>query len=142
MAARRHCRPGTATERLLLVSEDKKLSRACQEWGHTPPVVRTLAQLRATLFDVELDAGDASWIVLRYLGASLPADLGVGGSLPIGNTPDLVETITNDPDEWSESEVTGAWLTRLTAVAGIGRIAIEQAQAVNIPTSTSRWSAP
>ncbi|MBV9142129.1 MAG: hypothetical protein JO115_14650 [Pseudonocardiales bacterium] len=118
---------GASTEPLLLVSEDKALVRACQEWGFALPVMRTLAQLRATLFDVELDTGDASWIVLRYLAANLPGDLGIDGSLPIGNTSDLVKAIADDPEGWPESEVTGARLTRLTAVAGIEKITVEQA---------------
>jgi hypothetical protein len=112
-------RAGATTEPLLFITEDDDIVWACTRWGYTTPVTRKLSQVRATVFEVELDTGVAAWLVLRYLARRMPVDLrnqstsGAADALLVGATPGLIHAL--DPDPVDSHKVTDATLTRLTA---------------------------
>lgn len=114
-----------AAEELLFLSGDKDIEAAYQEWGYPPPILRSLRDIRASLFEDVPASAEDTWLVVQYLVGRMPLDLrdpapAAEADAPlIGNTPGLVEIL--DPDPVDSHVVTTANLTQVTALAGLGR---------------------
>ncbi|HEX6343084.1 hypothetical protein [Umezawaea sp.] len=118
-----------AVDRLLFLTEDRDITRACEAWGMPTPRTRTRLQLRSTLFDVTVDDERATRAVVRYLLERLPIDLNSGWSgetdgFDIGSTSGLDRAI-EAADDLDDTRVYGADITRLTVLVGVDNVAID-----------------
>lgn len=117
-------------EDLIFVTEDKGIKTACEQWGYGKPLTRTRSELRATLFEVELDTGTAAWQVLSHLSRLLPAPIAAGPTTDqavyIGKITGLESAIESDDREWADVRAHAAELTRLKMPAGIRLVTVEQ----------------
>jgi hypothetical protein len=110
---------------ILIVTEDRDILRAIQEWGYSPPLMRRRQDLRRSLYEVSLDEDEAASVVHRYLQRQIPnAQMGPGGmvddlTLDVGNTPSLDTAIQGSENDYMDTRVYGAGLTRLTEFAGM-----------------------
>lgn len=118
-----------SVDRLLVLSEDKDVTRTCEAWGLPGMLTRKRTELGATLFDVTVDDGHVTRAMMRYLLGKFPIRLGAdtaegGAQFDIGNTPGLNSTIEHD-DEGGERRVYSAEVTGLSRLAGIGKVTVE-----------------
>lgn len=123
---------GGAADELLFLSADADIKRAYEQWGHPPPLMRTVNEIRASLFEDVPATEEDTWLVVRYLVARMPHDLqsttpaadGTVADEPlIGNTPGLAAVLDPDPDH---DTLLAANLTRLTALAGVTSVTRKQ----------------
>lgn len=120
---------GAAAE-LLFLSEDKDIEAAYQEWGYPPPILRSLRDIRVSLFEYVPASIEDTWLAVEYLVDRMPLDLRDPATAAeadeplIGNTPGLVEIL--DPDPVDYHVVTAANLTQVTALAGLGPVTRKQ----------------
>ncbi|WP_433412985.1 hypothetical protein ACQP1V_27530 [Microtetraspora malaysiensis] len=115
--------------RVLLVSTDTDIKRACQEWRVPPPLMRNGAQLLETLFTFTLDDSDAT--VTRLIVTDLRHRLAQnppGG--PCGFTvtadPRQLAILADDAlDDGRNGHLISAELTQLNHLAGIVDVSVQ-----------------
>ena len=118
------------TGRLLIVSEDKDVEAAFEEWKKDCPLIRRRSQLKATMSEFTLDQGRAVNLIRQYLTASLDDSSQGDGILGFdidaaSNLEGLIASslAENEPD----TGLYGASLRRLTGLAGITGTYVESA---------------
>jgi hypothetical protein len=113
-----------AADALLFLSSDGDIESAYAQWGHQPPLLRSLVDIRVSLFeDLPAAVGEA-WMLADYLAGRMPADLqSPPDSDLIDATVGLIGAL--EPDLGGDGLV-DAYLTRLTALAGLHRITRKQ----------------
>ena len=118
--------------RLLLVSEDKDIKAAFEEWKKDCPLMRRRGQLKATMSEFTVDQGRAENLVRQYLTASLNDSSQGEGTLgfDIDAASNLERLIASSLEEDEpDTALYGASLRRLTGVAGITGTYVESAPA-------------
>lgn len=121
---------GGDTTRLLIVSDDKDIKAAFEEWKKDCPLMRRRGQLKATMSEFSLDEGHAESLIRLYLDSSL-ADSFQGEGTPCwdidaaSNLEGLVAS-SLEMDE-PDTGLYGASLSRLTGLAGITDTYVESA---------------
>ncbi|GGS24859.1 hypothetical protein GCM10010284_67260 [Streptomyces rubiginosohelvolus] len=116
-------------DEILIVTSDKDVPAAFKAWGIPAPHVRPLKELRPTLFDLAVDDGHARSAIIRYLTARLPADQQNQDVLDIGRVVGLQTAYSRmwESQDYglAASDVSGASVTGLVALAGIGLVRVE-----------------
>jgi hypothetical protein len=120
------------TGRLLIVSDDKDVEAAFEEWKKDCPLIRRRSQLKATMSEFTLDQGRAENLIRQYLAASLADSSQDEGTLDFdidaaSNLERLIASslAENEPD----TALYGASLRRLTGLAGITDTYVESTPA-------------
>ncbi|GHF77086.1 hypothetical protein GCM10018790_63990 [Kitasatospora xanthocidica] len=130
-------------DEILIVTSDGDVQAACEAWGKPVPNLRSLAQLRSTLFDFKVDDGHARTAIIRYLTERLPIDQTDQDALDIGRISGLEAAYAaklEDRDDGTAS-VYGAEVTELVALAGIGVVRV-QVDEVPEDAPTNGWVDP
>ncbi|MFH9016123.1 hypothetical protein ACH4C6_32680 [Streptomyces sp. NPDC017943] len=112
-------------DEIVIVSSDRDVSAAFVAWNRQVPELRSLSELRPTLFDFTVDDGHARSAIVRYLRERLPAQL-EWNEIDIGRIVGLEAAYTRarDGDGTSLSSY-GASVTNLVALAGVGTVRVE-----------------
>ncbi|MBK3585231.1 hypothetical protein JHN49_16410 [Streptomyces sp. MBT57] len=71
-------------DEILIVTSDGDVPAAFEAWNTPTPNIRTMKELRPTLFDLKVDDGHTRTAIIRYLTAHLPADQQGKDALDIG----------------------------------------------------------
>jgi hypothetical protein len=123
---------GGDTARLLIVSDDKDIKAAFEEWKKDCPLMRRRGQIKATMSEFSLDEGRAESLIRHYLDSSLEDSFQAEGTLcwdidAVSNLEGLIAS-SLEMDE-PDTGLYGASLSRLTGLAGITDTYIESAPA-------------
>lgn len=131
-------------DEILIVTSDGDVRAAFEAWNKPVPNLRTLAELRPTLFDLSVDDGHARSAIIRYLTAHLPADQqDKEDALDIGRIVGLEAAFTRKLEEedtgLSSASSYGASVTSLVALAGIGVVRVEAGEGADqVPSDRRR----
>jgi hypothetical protein len=105
------------TERLLIVSEDKDIRAAFEEWEKSCPLMRRRGELKASMSEFTVDQGHAENLIRDYLIASISEPPPGDGALAvdIGTASNLERLIASSLKEYEpDTALYAASLTRLT----------------------------
>lgn len=130
-------------DEILIVTSDGDVRAAFEAWNKPVPNLRTLAELRPTLFDLSVDDGHARSAIIRYLTARLPTDQQDEDALDIGRIVGLEASFTRKLEEedtgLSSPSSYGASVTGLVALAGIGVVRVEAGESADqVPSDRRR----
>jgi hypothetical protein len=130
-------------DEVLIVTSDGDVRAAFEAWKKPVPNLRTLAELRPTLFDLSVDDGHARSAIIRYLTARLPADQQDEDALDIGRIVGLEAAFTRKLEEentgLNSPSGYGASVTGLVALAGIGVVRVEAGESADqVPSDLRR----
>jgi hypothetical protein len=121
------------TVQLLIVSADKDIEAAFEEWKRGCPLIRRRSELKATMSEFTLDQGRAENLIRQYMTVSLAESSEAERTLDFdvdaaSNLERLIASSLeeNEPD----TALYGASLTRLNGLAGITDAYVESAPAV------------
>ncbi|MFI2315196.1 hypothetical protein [Streptomyces sp. CB00072] len=119
----------------LIVTSDKDVTAAFNAWGMPVPHLRALSGLRSTLFDLAVDDGHARSAIIRYLTARLSTDQQDQDVLDIGRVVGLQAAYSRMWEEHGDglaaSDISGASVTGLVALAGIGLVRVEAGESTD-----------
>jgi hypothetical protein len=120
------------TGRLLIVSEDKDVEAAFEEWKKDCPPMRRRGQIKATMSEFTLDQGRAEDLIRQYLTTSLDDSSQGEGTLEfdVDAAPNLERLIASSlAEDEPDTALYAASLRRLTGLAGITDTYVESALA-------------
>ncbi|WP_285629367.1 hypothetical protein [Actinoallomurus iriomotensis] len=114
---------GGAADALLFLSSDGDIKRAYEAWGHPPPLLCSVRDIRGSLFEYLPASVEDEWLIAESLVGRMPIDLRASTSeidrAIIDSVVGLTAALRYHPDD---EGITAAHLTRLTALAGLSRV--------------------
>ncbi|MBB2749219.1 UNVERIFIED_ORG: hypothetical protein FHR35_009132 [Microbispora rosea subsp. rosea] len=114
--------------RVLLVSADGDIKRACQEWQVPTPLMRGWGQLLETLFTFTLDDSDATVtrLIVAYLRRRLFEDPPGGCGFTVTADPRQLAALVEDSlDREPDRHLISAELTHLDHLAGVINVSVQ-----------------
>lgn len=117
-----------AGDKLLFFSSDGDIRRAYEAWGYQPPLMRSLRDIRVSLFEYLPASVEDQWLIAESLAGRMPIELRAStseeeDSAVIDSVAGLAAALQDHPHY---DGITAAHVTRLTALAGLSDVKRKQ----------------